>query len=139
MIVAVLCLGLVSHLSSAQFESKVFFYLFLSGLVGFGIGDCASKALSRYRNYSVPIRAEDSTATKCSWVVIAALSGPVVGIAFFQWALIMTEAAIAQAIVAMTPIVIMPFAYCFEGERPSRRSIVGGVIAVGGVMLLLFL
>ncbi|MGB0745304.1 MAG: EamA family transporter, partial [Opitutales bacterium] len=39
MIVAVICMGLISHLSRADFQADAFFYLFLSGVVGFGIGD----------------------------------------------------------------------------------------------------
>jgi drug/metabolite transporter (DMT)-like permease len=39
-----------------------------------------------------------------------------------------------MAIIATTPIVVMPLAYVFEGERPTKRSIVGGIVAVAGVV-----
>ena len=39
-------------------------------------------------------------------------------------------------IVATAPLVIVPMSYWFENERPSRRSLVGGVIAVTGVVAL---
>jgi drug/metabolite transporter (DMT)-like permease len=35
-------------------------------------------------------------------------------------------------IVALTPLVIIPFSYHLEGERPSRRSLLGGALAVCG-------
>ena len=36
----------------------------------------------------------------------------------------------------ITPVVIIPFAFVLEGERPTARSLVGGAIAVGGVIAL---
>jgi drug/metabolite transporter (DMT)-like permease len=38
------------------------------------------------------------------------------------------------AIIAMTPIVVIPFAVITEGERPTTRSLIGGLVAVGGVI-----
>ena len=53
-----------------------------------------------------------------------------------QWALESTPAGIVFAILAITPIVIIPFARVLEGERTSRRSLLGAAIAVAGVMAL---
>jgi drug/metabolite transporter (DMT)-like permease len=39
-------------------------------------------------------------------------------------------------VVALTPLVIIPFSRFVEGERPQRRSLVGGVVAVAGVFIL---
>jgi drug/metabolite transporter (DMT)-like permease len=39
-------------------------------------------------------------------------------------------------IVATTPLVIIPLSYLLEGERPSRRSLAGGAIAVAGAVAL---
>ncbi len=36
----------------------------------------------------------------------------------------------------MTPIVVIPFALVFEGERPTARSLAGGAIAVAGAIAL---
>ena len=41
-------------------------------------------------------------------------------------------------ILAITPIVIIPFAFVLERERPTVHSLVGGGIAVGGVIALAF-
>jgi drug/metabolite transporter (DMT)-like permease len=38
----------------------------------------------------------------------------------------------------MTPIVMLPLARIFEGERISAREIIGGFIAVAGVIGLAF-
>lgn len=108
----------------------------LGGLLVIGTVYLVGKFYAPLRSVPKGQRAHDPLRIKCSWIVIAAMTGPVVGITFFQWALMVTEAAIAQTIVALTPIVIMPLAYWFEGERPKPRSIIGGIIAVCGVILL---
>jgi drug/metabolite transporter (DMT)-like permease len=70
------------------------------------------------------------------WLLGAALFGPVIGVSFFQWALQSLESGIVLAIVAMTPIVLMPLAAITEGDHPSKLAIAGAVVAVCGVVLL---
>ncbi len=72
----------------------------------------------------------------CRWVPLNALCGPILGIAFYQQALATTPSGLVLSIVACTPIAIIPLAYWLEGERPSGRSLIGGVIAVGGAVAL---
>jgi drug/metabolite transporter (DMT)-like permease len=40
------------------------------------------------------------------------------------------------AIVATSPLMVIPFACVVEGERIEARSVAGGVIAVAGAILL---
>jgi drug/metabolite transporter (DMT)-like permease len=70
------------------------------------------------------------------WVVANAMAGPVIGVSCFQWALGTTPSAIVLPIVALTPIVVMPFAYFFEGDRPKLASLAGAAIAVGAAAAL---
>ena len=42
--------------------------------------------------------------------------------------------AIVLPIVALTPLMIIPFSWHLEGERPTVRSLLGGVVAVAGVI-----
>jgi len=51
-------------------------------------------------------------------------------------ALATTPSGIVLPIVATTPLVIIPFSYLLEGERPAGRSIIGGAIAVAGAVAL---
>lgn len=69
------------------------------------------------------------------WVLVNALAGPALGVSCFQWALAQRGTGVVLPIVALTPLVIIPFAMRFEGERPSRRSLAGGVIAVLGAVI----
>jgi len=54
----------------------------------------------------------------------------------FQWALQLKGTGVVLPIVALTPLVIIPFSTVIEGERPGLRSLVGGGIAVAGVVAL---
>jgi len=70
------------------------------------------------------------------WIVANSLCGAVIGVSCYQWALATTPSGIVLPIVATTPLVILPFSYLMEGERASRRSLAGGVIAVAGAVAL---
>lgn len=70
------------------------------------------------------------------FVVANALCGPTLGVSCYQWALATTPSGIVLPIVATTPLVIIPLSYWIEGDRPSRRSISGGLVAVVGVIAL---
>lgn len=70
------------------------------------------------------------------WIPANALCGAVIGVSFYQWSLATTPSGLVLPIVACTPLVIVPLSYWLEGERPTRRSLLGGVIAVAGVVAL---
>jgi drug/metabolite transporter (DMT)-like permease len=71
------------------------------------------------------------------WILANSMAGQTLGVTCMQWALETTPAGVVLAIVAITPIVVIPFAVIFEGERPRPISILGGVIAVGGAIGLI--
>jgi drug/metabolite transporter (DMT)-like permease len=70
------------------------------------------------------------------WIMANALSGPALGVGCYQWALMKEKSGVVLPIVALTPLVIIPFSRFVEGERPRKRSLLGGVIAVAGVVIL---
>ncbi|HWI59018.1 MAG TPA: DMT family transporter [Bacillota bacterium] len=72
------------------------------------------------------------------WVLGNCVAGQTLGVSCMQWAFETTPTGIVLPIIAMTPIVIIPFALLLEGERPSIRSLVGGAIAVAGAVTLTF-
>lgn len=71
------------------------------------------------------------------WIAVNGLMGPTLGVACLQWALQSTASGIVLPIVALTPLVVVPFSTYMEGEKPPLRSLVGGVVAVLGVVLLM--
>jgi drug/metabolite transporter (DMT)-like permease len=72
------------------------------------------------------------------WVLLNGLAGPALGVACYQWALKNYPTGVVLPIVAITPLVIIPFSTYLEGERPTWRSLLGGLIAVVGAVALAF-
>lgn len=67
------------------------------------------------------------------WVGANALTGPVLGVTCYQWALRTMSAGVVQPIVAAAPLLTIPFAAWLEGTRPRATYYVGAVLAVAGV------
>jgi len=55
-----------------------------------------------------------------------------------QWALKTTPAAVVAAIIATTPLVLLPMTRIVEGEKIGFRALAGALVAVGGVIGLTF-
>ncbi|MCX6896148.1 MAG: DMT family transporter [Verrucomicrobia bacterium] len=68
------------------------------------------------------------------WLAANCVFGPTLGVTCYQWALISTPTSVALPIIATTPLMVIPLAYFIEGERITKRAVIGGVIAVGGVI-----
>jgi len=70
------------------------------------------------------------------WLLANGLAGPVFAVGCYQWALATTPSGIVLPIAATAPLLAMPIAYWLEGDRPTRRAVVGGVVAVTGCVAL---
>ena len=68
------------------------------------------------------------------WVVMNSLAGQTLGMSAMLWALKTTPTGIVTAITALTPLMVIPFARVFENEKITPRSLLGGGIAVAGVI-----
>lgn len=68
------------------------------------------------------------------WVLANVLTGPVLGVTCYQWALSTTPAGIVQPIVATSPLATIPLAAWLEGGWPRPAYYVGAVLAVAGVV-----
>lgn len=73
------------------------------------------------------------------WLLANALAGQTLGVTCMQWALKTTQAGIVTAIIATTPIFLLPMTRMVEKEKIGLRALAGAVIAVGGVIGLTFL
>jgi drug/metabolite transporter (DMT)-like permease len=69
-------------------------------------------------------------------VIVNGLCGPAFGVTCYQWALSAAPTSIVLPIVATTPLVVMPFAHFLEGDKITLRTVLGGMLAVGGVVCL---
>lgn len=73
-----------------------------------------------------------------AWPLVIAngLCGPALGVTCYQWALSAAPTSVVLPIVATTPLVVMPFAHYLEGDKITPRTLLGGALAVGGVVAL---
>jgi drug/metabolite transporter (DMT)-like permease len=70
------------------------------------------------------------------WMVANGFAGPVFAVGCYQWALATTPSGVVLPIAATAPLLCIPIAFWLEGDRPPRRAIVGGVLAVAGCAAL---
>jgi drug/metabolite transporter (DMT)-like permease len=74
--------------------------------------------------------------TQGPWILINGLAGPALGVSCYQWALKTTPTAIVLPIIAITPLAIIPIAHWMGEESVTKRSLIGGFVAVAGVAIL---
>lgn len=86
----------------------------------------------RHRGKPAPPKTQNPRALPF-WLLGAALFGPVIGVSCFQAALADLPSGIVLAIVAASPIVVIPLAFFFEGDRPTRASCLGCLVGVAGI------
>jgi drug/metabolite transporter (DMT)-like permease len=70
------------------------------------------------------------------WVLATGFVGQTLGVSCYQWALKTTATGMVLAITSTAPLVVIPFSSIMEGEKLTRRSIFGGILAVLGVIVL---
>ncbi len=97
-------------------------------------------AIKKQFDSSIELGLNDSTKEKWRrvwpWVVANAVAGQTLGVSCMQWALEYQPTGVVLPITATTPLMAIPFARFIEGEKPTLRSFIGGVIAVGGAAAL---
>ncbi|MCC5850792.1 MAG: EamA family transporter [Verrucomicrobia bacterium] len=70
-----------------------------------------------------------------AWLAVSTLLGPVIGVLFLMKALETTPSVLVQAGLSTLPIFMIPVAWFFDGNAPSRRSLACGVLAIALVIL----
>ena len=66
----------------------------------------------------------------------ASLVGPYLGIIFSMVAVTLTETGVAQTLLSLMPVMIIPVVWILYGQRTSWRGIMGAVVAVLGVAII---
>jgi len=70
------------------------------------------------------------------YTAAGALTGPFVGMTLSMVAVAYTEAGIAQTLMSLMPVIIIPLLWVIYRERTNWRGIFGAVVAVIGVAIL---
>jgi drug/metabolite transporter (DMT)-like permease len=69
---------------------------------------------------------------------VASLLGPYLGITFSMVAVTFTEAGVAQTLLSLMPVMIIPVVWILYRQRTSWRGILGAIVAVVGVAIIFF-
>jgi len=67
------------------------------------------------------------------WLIVGSIFGPFLGVSFSLMAVQHTKAGIAQTIMSLVPVLIIPPSLLINKEKPKVREIIGALIAVAGV------
>lgn len=85
---------------------------------------------------SIVSRSDSRWSTGLAFTFAGAVAGPYLGVWLSLVAVNHAPVGVAQTLLSLTPIFILPFAVWINKERVTLRAIVGAVIAVGGAALL---
>lgn len=100
----------------------------ISGFIGFAI------LFFVFRKWKeLPTSFRDKKSMK--WLLVGSIFGPFLGVSFSLMAVQHTNAGIAQTIMSLTPVLIIPPAVLINKEKVTLREILGAVIAVCGVVM----
>jgi drug/metabolite transporter (DMT)-like permease len=103
----------------------------IAGLAGFlvlyAIGNRWSEAKTALKNPGA-----------MGFITMGAFFGPFMGVSFSLIAVQATKAAIASTIMALLPVMIIPFSVWLYKERVTFREVFGAVMTVAGVAVMVF-
>ena len=126
--------GELSH--NATFGLNAAYHRILAGLVFTALWFLALCFLRKLPPRPEPDAKPPARRRARMWILANGLAGPVLGVGCYQWALATTPSGIVLPIAATAPLLSIPIAFWLEGDRPTRRSLIGGVIAVAGCIAL---
>lgn len=126
--------GELSH--NATFGLNAAYHRILAGLVFTALWFLALRCLRKLPARPEPDATPPARRRARMWILANGLAGPVLGVGCYQWALATTPSGIVLPIAATAPLLSIPIAFWLEGDRPTRRSLIGGVIAVAGCIAL---
>ncbi len=105
----------------------------LGATVGYFIFTFATGKLKE--NVITPIKEDKATIMKAT---LASIFGLVLSIILVMWSLTLCKVAVAQTILSLTPIVIMPVAYLLYKEKITLQTFFAGVVSIFGVYVLIW-
>jgi drug/metabolite transporter (DMT)-like permease len=74
------------------------------------------------------------------YTIAGTIFGPVIGVSLSMLAvsLLHNKPSVAQTIFSLVPIIALPLAWVFYGERITAKSVIGALIAITGVVILIW-
>ena len=70
-------------------------------------------------------------------LLVAVVLGPTVGVWLSQVAFAKTSVGVAQTLLSLVPVFMLPIARVAYGSRPSRLGVIGTFVAFAGTIVIL--
>ena len=121
---------------NATFGLNAAYQRILAGLIFASLWFLALRLLKRQPTAPAAPTAPTPAPLNLRLIFTNGLIGPVLGVGCYQWALATAPSGLVLPIVATTPLFAIPIAWWLEGDKPSRRTILGSLVAVGGCIAL---
>ena len=100
----------------------------MAGVVGFTLVITLFRRWKHFRRALTDLKAMKT-------ITLGSFFGPFLGVSFSLLAVQHTDTGVAATLMALTPVMIIPAAVLFNGERIHVMEILGAVISIAGVAL----
>ncbi len=121
---------------NATFGLDAAYQRILAGLIFASLWFLALRLLRRLPDPDTDSATQAPAPLNLRLIFANGLIGPVLGVGSYQWALATAPSGLVLPIVATTPLFAIPLAWWLEGDKPSRRTLIGSVVAVAGCIAL---
>jgi len=71
-------------------------------------------------------------------ITLATLWGLVLSIVLLMWSITLCKVAVAQTIIALVPIVVVPMSFVLYKERLTFKTMIAAIVSVAGVFILIW-
>jgi len=103
----------------------------LAGIVGFSVLFLALRWFGR-------VWAAFGERRAMTWITVGAFAGPVAGVSLAMLSIQIIPVGVAQTIMAILPVMIIPPVILIHKEHVSLRALIGAIIALVGVGMLFY-
>lgn len=90
----------------------------------------------RIKKIHHPILQNENNGVK--YAVLGTLFGPVIGVSLSMYTVSLIKVSVAQTIFSTLPVVVLPMSYLIYREKITLKSILGALIAIIGVVILIW-
>ncbi len=101
----------------------------IAGIVGFAI---LFTLRGHWPKFKASFKRKDALAS----LTLGSFFGPFLGISLSLYAVQKINPGVASTLISITPILLVPYAYFFKGEKVTPKEVVGTLVVLAGVAIM---
>ena len=127
-------MGMAFTVQEQNFSSvhATFIRLFVSTVVTYGI----TISIGKMKEINEPLWENKNNGLK--FIVAGTIFGPTLGVVLSMYAVSLINVSVAQTIFSLVPVIVLPLGYLFYREKITLKSALGAVVAISGVIVLIW-